>query len=40
MNLKYGEFDILEQELESLPPMHRVAFAVWRENPRFRKAVA
>ncbi|MBD2410323.1 hypothetical protein FACHB389_01730 [Nostoc calcicola FACHB-389] len=27
MNLKYGEFDILEQELESLPPMHRVAFA-------------
>ncbi|OYD99065.1 hypothetical protein CDG77_03130 [Nostoc sp. 'Peltigera membranacea cyanobiont' 213] len=27
MNLKYGEFDILERELEALPPMHRVAFA-------------
>ncbi|MEH2199409.1 DUF416 family protein [Nostoc sp.] len=27
MNLKYGQFDILERELEALPPMHRVAFA-------------
>ncbi|MEH2136433.1 DUF416 family protein [Nostoc sp.] len=27
MNLKYGEFDILEQGLEALPPMHQVAFA-------------
>ncbi|MBD2410322.1 DUF416 family protein [Nostoc calcicola FACHB-3891] len=27
MNLKYGEFDILELELEALAPMHRVAFA-------------
>ncbi|MEH2206379.1 MAG: DUF416 family protein [Nostoc sp.] len=27
MNLKYGEFDILERELEALPPIHRVAFA-------------
>lgn len=27
MNLKYGEFDILERELEALAPMHRVAFA-------------
>jgi uncharacterized protein YjaG (DUF416 family) len=27
MNLKYGEFDILERELEALPAMHRVAFA-------------
>lgn len=28
MNLKYGKFDILEQELEKLPPLNRVAFAV------------
>ncbi|MEH1898971.1 MAG: DUF416 family protein [Nostoc sp.] len=27
MNLKYHQFDILERELEALPPMHRVAFA-------------
>ncbi len=27
MNLKYGQFDILERELEALPAMHRVAFA-------------
>ncbi|RCJ20519.1 hypothetical protein A6770_31380 [Nostoc minutum NIES-26] len=27
MNLKYGEFNILERELEAIPPMHRVAFA-------------
>lgn len=27
MNLKYRQFHILEQELEALPPMHRVAFA-------------
>ncbi|MEH1887015.1 DUF416 family protein [Nostoc sp.] len=27
MNLKYGEFDILERELEALAPMHQVAFA-------------
>ncbi|MEH1887014.1 DUF416 family protein [Nostoc sp.] len=27
MNLKYGEFDILERELEAFPSMHRVAFA-------------
>ena len=27
MNLKYGQFDILEQELEKLPPLYRVAFA-------------
>ncbi|MEH2212876.1 DUF416 family protein [Nostoc sp.] len=27
MHLKYGKFDILERELEALPPMHRVAFA-------------
>ncbi|MEH2077698.1 MAG: DUF416 family protein [Nostoc sp.] len=27
MNLKYGEFDILEQELKALPSMHQVAFA-------------
>ncbi|MFN6566726.1 DUF416 family protein [Dendronalium sp. ChiSLP03b] len=27
MNLKYGQLDILEQELETLLPMHRIAFA-------------
>ena len=27
MNLKYGQFDILERELEKLSPLHLVAFA-------------
>lgn len=27
MNLKFGQFDILERELEKLPPLYQVAFA-------------
>ncbi|MEH1797513.1 MULTISPECIES: DUF416 family protein [unclassified Nostoc] len=27
MNLNYGEFHILERELEAFPPMHRIALA-------------
>ncbi|MEH1932593.1 MAG: DUF416 family protein [Nostoc sp.] len=27
MNLKYGQFDILERELEKLSPLHQVAFS-------------
>ena len=30
MNLKYGQLDVLERELEMLPPLHRVAFAAAR----------